>query len=457
MAQAQAQTLTPTLGSKIQRFVRLTIPIIITQFSLMAGSFISILLTGQYSTVDLAGISIGYNIWVAAFFGTMGILLGISPILAQLLGAKKTEDIPVIIGNGLYLATALGIILISIGAISLKPLLQMLNLEPAAYNVAMQYMAAIGVGIIPLLWSCILRNTVDSHGYTHYSMMVILTSFGLNVFLDYGLILGHFGMPALGGLGAGIATAICSWYNVLAYSVILSYSKVFKHYRILRNLGKPMRIYIIEQIKLGVPIGFAIFCEMSIFSLAALLMAYYGTNIIAAHQAAISFTNLFYGFPLSISIASTIAVAYEVGAKRFKDARTYAYIARIMALIIAMLICSYSFTHLHEIAGFYTNDPNMIQLIGSFLSYAVFFSVIDAFGTPLQGVLRGYKDVKIVSAIAISCYWGVSVPTAYLFTFVFNYGPYGIWVGLLSSVAAAGILYTWRTWYIQYRRYKSAA
>lgn len=443
-----------TLTSKIIRFIRLSIPIIITQFSLMAGAFISILLTGQYSTVHLAGISVGYNIWISMFYGTMGVLLGISPILGQLLGAKKKDTIPAIVGNGLYLATALGLGLVALGIIGLKPVLSLLDLEPAAYDISIKYMSFIGVAIVPLMWSCILRNTVDSHGYTHYSMTVIFTSFLLNVFLNYGLILGHFGFPALGGVGAGIATAICSWYNVLAYTIILTNAKAFKGYQFFKNLGRPIRIYIFDQIKLGVPIGFAIFCEMSIFSLAALLMAYYGTNIIAAHQAAISFTNLFYGFPLSISIACTIAVSYEVGAKRYKDARTYAYIARVMAIMIAMLICSYTFTHLHEISGYYTTDPSMIQLIGSFLSYAVFFSVIDAFGTPLQGVLRGYKDVKIVSAIAISCYWGVSIPVVAIFTYVFNYGPYGIWVGLLSSVAAAGVLYTWRTWYIQYRRYK---
>lgn len=443
-----------TLTSKIIRFIRLSIPIIITQFSLMAGAFISILLTGQYSTVHLAGISVGYNIWISMFYGTMGVLLGISPILGQLLGAKKKDTIPAIVGNGLYLATALGLGLVALGIIGLKPVLSLLDLEPAAYDISIKYMSFIGVAIVPLMWSCILRNTVDSHGYTHYSMTVIFTSFLLNVFLNYGLILGHFGFPALGGVGAGIATAICSWYNVLAYTIILTNAKAFKDYQFFKKLGRPIRVYILDQIKLGVPIGFAIFCEMSIFSLAALLMAYYGTNIIAAHQAAISFTNLFYGFPLSISIACTIAVSYEVGAKRYKDARTYAYIARIMAIMIAMLICSYTFTHLREISGYYTTDPSMIQLIGSFLSYAVFFSVIDAFGTPLQGVLRGYKDVKIVSAIAISCYWGVSIPVVAIFTYIFNYGPYGIWVGLLSSVAAAGVLYTWRTWYIQYRRYK---
>ena len=142
-----------------------------------------------------------------------------------------------------------------------------------------------------------------------------------------------------------------------------------------------------------------------------------------------------------------------MGAQRFRDAKQYAYIARGIAIIIAILICMYSFTHLEQIAGFYTNYPHMTGLISSFLAYAVFFTVIDAFGTPLQGILRGYKDVRIISIIALSCYWGVSTPIAALFTFGFDFGPYGIWMGLLGGLTAASIAYTVRVWYIQHRRY----
>ena len=438
---------------KILLFIRLASPIVLTQFSLIAGSFVAILFSGQYSTIHLAGVSVGYNVWTAIFFGAMGVLLGISPIIAQLLGADKKENIPTIIAHGLYLAITLGILLIVAGIIFLNPLLTLINLEPAARAVTIDYMIAIGFGIIPLMGSTVLRNAVDSHGFTHYSMFVMVSSFFLNVILNYALILGNFGMPAYGGVGAGIATAISCWYNFLAYFFILLYNKNFKQYKLFRHWPTFQSPYIIEQLTLGIPIGLAIFCEMSIFSVAGLLMAYYGTEIIAAHQAAISFTNLFYGFPLSLSIASTIAVGYEVGAQRFRDAQQYAYIARGIAIIIAALICMYSFTHLQQIASFYTNDPHMTGLISSFLSYAVFFTVIDAFGTPLQGVLRGYKDVRIISIIAISCYWGVSVPVAALFTLGLDFGPYGIWMGLLSSVAAASICYTIRVWYIQYRRY----
>ncbi len=444
---------TETIFQKFRLFLRLATPVILTQFSLLAGTFVAVFLTGQYSTVDLAGISIGYNIWVACFFGAMGILLGISPIIAQLLGAKRPEQIPTIVRQGLYLATCMGLFLLILGFLGLKPLLLLLNLEPQAYEVCIHYMTAIAFGILPLMWLSILRNTVDSHGYTHYSMGIMITSFFLSVLLNYVLINGHFGLPALGGVGAGIATAICCWFNLLCYLVIVTRCKAFKDYHFFKQLEPWQWPYIQEQLRLGVPIGISIFCEMSIFSVAGLVMAYFGTEIIAAHQAAISFTNLFYCFPLSLSIASTIAVGYEVGAQRYADAKAYAYIARGVSLVIAALISMYSFTHLSTIAGLYTTESHMVNLIGSFLSYAVFFTVIDAFGTPIQGILRGYKDVRIISVIAISTYWGVSVPVAYVFSKLLGYGPYGIWVGLLGSVSVAGILYTWRLWYIQYRRY----
>lgn len=444
---------TLTMSEKFRVFIRLTFPVIMTQFSQLAGTFIAIVLTGQYSTVDLAGISIGYNIWIAMFLGFSGILLGLAPIIAHLLGAKSTESIPHQICQGLYLATGIGAFLLVLGILFLAPILRFLNLEPAAYDVAIVYMIAIGFAAFPMMWSCVMRCLVDCHGYTHYSMMIMISSFVLGVVLNYMLILGNFGAPALGGLGAGIATAICLWYQLVCYVVIAVRAKAFRDYKVFSHFTKPNMHIIKEQVRLGVPIGLAIFAEMSIFSVAGLVMAHYGTEVIAAHQAAISFTNLFYCFPLSISIASTIAVGYEVGAKRYLDARQYTVIARVLAVVIALLICMYSFTHLREIAGYYTKDPGMVQLIMNFLSYAVFFTVIDAFGTPIQGILRAYKDVRSVSVIAIGCYWGLSVPFVFLYTVVLKHGPYGIWMALLSAVFGAAICYTYRLWVIQNRRF----
>ena len=255
--------------------------------------------------------------------------------------------------------------------------------------------------------------------------------------------------PEIGGVGAGYGLAGASWTNFILFSLVILLHPKLKGYRIYKDFKGPSFHYIREQLHVGIPIGGSIFLEASIFSIAGLLMVHFGSAVVAAHQSVISFTNVFYCLPLSIAMSSTIAVAYELGAGRKKDAIQYSYIARVMAIIIALLICAFTFTHMDDIADLFTNDDEVYGLIYQFLGYGVFFSAIDAIGTPLQGILRAYKDVKIVLYFSLISYWGVCFPTAYILAKNPNYGPFGVWIGLLASVLAAGILFTWRTWYIQ--------
>lgn len=186
-------------------------------------------------------------------------------------------------------------------------------------------------------------------------------------------------------------------------------------------------------------------------------MVHFGSAVVAAHQSVISFTNVFYCLPLSIAMSSTIAVAYELGAGRKIEAIQYSYISRVLAIIIAVLICAFTFTHMDNIADLFTNDDEVYELIYQFLGYGVFFAAIDAIGTPLQGILRAYKDVKIVLYISLVSYWGVCFPTAYTLARNPNYGPFGVWIGLLASVVVAGILFTLRTYYIQHYKPRTIA
>ena len=376
-------------------------------------------------------------------------MLGITPIISQLLGAKKTDDISTIFYQGLYIGTGLACIILIIGLLGLRPLLTALNLEPAAAEVCIGYLKAFAIGLFPLLWVNTLRNTVDSHGLTHYSMAIVFTSFIVNVFLNYSLIFGHFGFPEIGGVGAGYGIAGACWTNFILFSLVLLLHPKLKGYRIFKDFSKPSFHYIREQLHIGIPIGFSIFLEASIFSIAGLLMVHFGSAVVAAHQSVISFTNVFYCLPLSIAMASTIAVAYELGAGRKQEAIQYSYISRILAIVLAIMICTFTFTNMDAIADLFTNDDEVYKLIYSFLGYGVFFSAIDAIGTPLQGILRAYKDVKVVLYISLISYWGVCFPTAYILANNPNYGPFGVWIGLLASVLVAGILFTWRTWYIQ--------
>ena len=448
---------TYSILEKLWLFIKLSTPMCITQFSLVCGTFIAIFLTGQYSTIDLAGVATGYNLWLLFYIFAQGTLMGITPIISQLLGANKTEDISKIFYQGLYIGTGLATMILLIGVLGLKPLLLFLNLDPAASEVCIDYLKAFALGLFPLLWVNTLRNTVDAHGLTHYSMAIVLTSFFINIFLNYSLIFGHFGFPEIGGVGAGYGIAGASWTNFILFSAVLLFHPKLKHYHVFKELFGPRWNYIREQLQVGIPIGLSIFLEASIFSIAGLLMVHFGSAVVAAHQSVISFTNVFYCLPLSIAMATTIAVGYELGAGRYQEAIQYSYISRILAIVISIIICSFTFTHMDSISALFTNDPEVYSLIYSFLGYGVFFAAIDAVGTPLQGILRGYKDVTPVFYISLVSYWGVCFPTAYYLATYSDYGPFGVWIGLLASVAVAGILFTFRAWYIQHYKPKHSS
>lgn len=446
---------TYSILQKIWLFIKLFTPMSITQFSLVGATFIAIFLTGQYSTIDLAGVATGYNLWIIFYIFAQGTLMGITPIISQLLGARKTDSIPTIFYQALYIGTGLASIILMIGAFGLRPLLNYLQLDPAAADVCINYLKAFAIGLYPLLWVNTLRNTVDSHGLTHYSMGIVVSSFVINVFLNYALIFGHFGFPQIGGVGAGYGIAGACWTNFILFSVVILFHPKLKGYRIFKDWYGPRLCYLREQLQVGIPIGLSIFFEASIFSIAGLLMVHFGSAVVAAHQSVISFTNVFYCLPLSIAMAATIAVGYELGAGRTTEAIQYSYISRIIAIMIAIIICAFTFTHMDSISALFTNDKVVYQLIYQFLGYGVFFAAIDAIGTPLQGILRGYKDVKIVSYISLLSYWGVCFPIAYILAIHSDYGPFGVWIGLLSSVGIAGILFTWRAWYIQHYKQRN--
>ena len=433
-----------SLFSMIKHFCLVAAPVTATQVSLILGSFVAVTLTGQYSTVDLAGMAMGYNLWVAAFFGLTGILLGVTPIVSHALGAKKTESIASIMWQNVYLGLIFATGLIVATLMGLSPLLDILGIEPAAKTVCLQYMYAMCVAFPAMMIMSAFRYIVDAHGNTQYSLYIISSSVLIQSIGNAIFIPGLGPIPALGGFGAGIATVIAYWYMMFCYLGMITYHKKFKHYQFWSSFTGPSWVLIRDQLSLGIPIGLSIFAEISIFSAAGISMSNFGTDIIAAHQAAASFLGVTFSFPLSLSMASTIVIAYELGAKRYEQAVTYTWITRGVAIFIALCIGTYSFTHIDYLAELFTNEEHMIPLIESFISYAVFFTIIDALGTPLQGVLRAYRDVTSVSIIAIGTYWGVTVPVAYLCYAFTDFGPYSVWIGLLTSTSTAALCYMYR-------------
>ncbi|MYL32518.1 MATE family efflux transporter [Pontibacillus yanchengensis] len=430
---------TDTLKDKSKLFLQILIPILITQLGMYSMNFFDTVMAGKAGANDLAGVAIGSSLWVPIFTGINGVLLALSPIVAQLVGSNKKENIPSAVRQGIYLSIVLAIIVFIIGYFLLDPILMSMSLDSNVSYIAKYYLVALSTGIIPLFMYNAVRCFFDALGQTRITMFITLIALPVNILFNYVLIFGKWGFPPLGGIGAGLASSLTYWISFVISLLILSKVRPFSLYEIHKHLEIPSLLAWWEQLKIGVPIGFAIFFEVSIFAAVTLFMSTYSTFTIAAHQAAINFASFLYMIPLSISMALTIAIGFEVGARRMKDAKQYSYLGISIAVAMSVICGAAIYIFDDPVANLYSSNPEVINMTKHFLFYAIFFQLSDAFGAPIQGALRGYKDVNITLLMAFISYWIIGLPSGYvLATFTFL-GPAGYWVGLITGLAVGAI------------------
>ncbi len=434
---------------KIQMLLKIVAPILVTQVAMYLVTFFDIYMTSRYGTEDLAGVSIGSSFWFPIYIGLAGILISITPIVAQLMGAKRKKEVKEAVQQGIYLSIFLAVIVFIFFFTSIDTLLGFMDLEPAVREVASEYIFALSFGVVPLFIYNTLRSYIDALGSTRVSMIISLLSAPINVFFNYLLIFGKWGFPELGGVGAGMASAITYWIVLLIAIWIVHTQRPFREFFIFTQWPKISLPRFKEISLIGIPIGISLFAETSIFSAVTLMMSTYGTITIGAHQIAINFTSLLYMLPLSISMGATILVGFEVGAKRFDDAKRYSWLSVITAISFSFISSAILFFMREQIADLYSKDPAVIELAVQFLIFAALFQLSDAIQAPVQGALRGYKDVNITFIMALISYWVIGLPVGYLLATFTDFGPFGYWIGLIAGLTAGAITLSIRLLSIQ--------
>lgn len=438
---------------KLILFLKIFLPILVYQFANYSASFIDTMMTGQYGTVDLAGVSMATSLWNPFFSLLTGIVSALIPIIGQHLGRGNDRQVREELQHFIYLALILSLVLLLIVLFGAIPVLGWLRLDEPVFQVAKSYLYYICLGILPLMLFSVFRSFFDALGLTRLSMYLMLLLVPFNSFFNYLLIYGKMGLPAMGGAGAGLGTSLAYWLLLVIVLLVMVYHPKVRSHKVWQRLPFQPRL-IKDGLALGLPIGLQVFAEVAIFAVVGLYMSQFSAQVIASHQVAMNFATLLYAFPAGVSMTLPIVISYEIGAKRPKDVRQYIRIGRLVAFGFAGVTLTFLYFFRSKVAVLYGNDPDFIQLTSHFLSYALLFQLADAYTAPIQGILRGFKDTTVPFFLGIISYWGMTFPVAFLLEATTNLGPVSYWLGLISGIFVCGMLLDMRLQKIVKRRLK---
>ena len=377
----------------LRSILRQAWPVLISQWASIAFGVLDTAMTGHASPQDLAALALGVSIYITVFIGLMGVMHALIPIQAQLFGAKQFDEIGRAWSQGIWVSLILSVFggfLLSFPDIWLSlsgPV------APGVRDRLADYLFALSLGLPASLMYRSIYSLAQAVSRPKMIMVINLGGIAVKACLNWVLIFGNLGMPALGVLGAGIASSVVYWLT-LAISFWLVWRQPFYKQFSLR-LRKPDLKQIKEILRLGLPMGASYIIEVSAFTFMALLIAQEGTTVTGGHQITSNLAAFCYMMPLAIGIATAAQTAQALGARdpllAHRTGMTGVGVALIGALITAVML----FTFRHEIVAIYTSDPAVTAVAVSLLVILPVFHVIDAMHCANVYLLRAHKIAMV--------------------------------------------------------------
>lgn len=424
--------------------LRLAGPLIVNNLAVAGMQFADAVMAGRLGADALAAVAVGGSVWMVGFSFCLGLMMAISPIAARHFGAGDHGLIGRYTRQGIYLGLCLGIPLIVAAQYVVEPLLTLIGIDPEFRHLTVGYVNAIVFGAPGIFIFLALRFTTEGIGHTRPIMFTSVLALACNVFLNYVLMFGKFGAPALGAVGCGAASAITMWLVALALATYMFFSA---HYRPLKIFSRvaPLRMSILKEVtRLGVPIAITITAEIGLFAAVSILMGTRGTEITAAHQIAINFAATLFMVPLAMSSATTVRVGQFIGTGEMHGARTSGAVGIGLCAFFMSLSALFLLVFRDVVVDLYTDDVAVKGIAISLLLMAAIFQVADGVQIGAAGALRGYKDTRVPMAVNMFAYWVLAFPLAFLAAITFKAPPNYVWGGFVAGLGTAAILLTWR-------------
>lgn len=429
---------------------RLGLPIVVGQLGMIILGFADTFMVGHYGTDELAAASFVNSMMNLAIIFATGFSYGLTPVVGSLFGRGEHRSIGRTLKNGLAANALVAVLLTALMGILYANIGRLDQPEELLPLMRPYYLVLLASLIFVLLFYA-FKQFADGITDTSTSMWILLTGNAMNIAGNWLLIYGHFGLPELGLLGAGISTLVSRIAMVVIFAAIFLTARRYAPYREGFFKGRINRKDFAELNRLGWPVGLQMGMETASFSLTAIMVGWLGTVALAAHQIMLTVGQI--GFMMYYGMAAAVAVRVSnfhgrddvVNIRRSANAGFH--IILVMAFAASLLI----FALRNYIGGWFTDNEAVSMMVVQLTAPFIIYQFGDGLQCNFSNALRGIADVRPVMYIAFVAYFVISLPSGYLFGFILDWGLPGIWMSFPFGLTSAGLMF-----YLRFRNRTSS-
>lgn len=419
----------------------LAVPMAAVQVGLMAMGLVDTAMVGRLSSDALAAVAIA-GVWFFAISTIgMGCVYALDPVIAQAHGAGDEPAVAVGVQRG-FLIAAIVTVPSMLGLLAVEPMLRLTGQGKTLIPLAGEYTAWIIPSVFPYFAFMVLRQSLQALGKIRTILVVIALANLLNAGLNWALIFGHLGAPALGVRGAALATTLSRWVMFLGLTGLM--------WPVLAPWVRPVRpatwhwAPLRRMLGLGLPIGLQILFEYGVFGVVGLLLGRVGSAAVAGHQIALNYASITFMVPLGIGAAAAVLVGRAIGAGDPETARRVGSAALLTGALFMVATAAGLIVLAHPLAALYSPDPDVVSMAATLLPLAGAFQVFDGAQAVAMGILRGIGDTRVPVLVTIFGYYGIGLPAGLWLGFSNHRGPPGFWGGLVVGLAVVAAFLIWR-------------
>jgi MATE family multidrug resistance protein len=431
------------LGGEARQILRLGTPAIFAQLAYFSMRVVDTVMAGQLGPESLAAVSLGSSLWMPLAVMGMGVLLPVSPSVAQAVGAERTADCGHYLRQGLWLSQVVALLLTFVFLRS-SEILALFGVDPALIPLSSQFLLALSWGLPARMAFVVLRGFTEGTGHTRPILWISIVGTLANIGLNELLMYGKWGFPALGAVGCGYATAIVDVLMALLLGLWVTLHPGLARYTPWSRWEWPEWKPIVHFVAVGWPISISLLMEVSCFGVAGLWLGQLGPTVVSAHQIAMNLASLTFMVPLGLSIAISVRVAQFIGADERDRARRTGQTGALLCGGL-MLLAALAFWLLPQVfVGWYTTDAEVLRLGCQLLVLAALFQFFDGLQVAATGALRGLKQTRSTMVINTIAYWGLGLPLGAWLGLYLKWGAPGFWLAFSVAIGFAAALLNWQ-------------